>query len=174
LCAGISISWSAVTKSVTLRHQPSGACFIATPCGRIAFSSEPNRDIDLFADLATPQTQLAAAAASAPAADQAPPESEGIAGVAAVTAAAADAAAASGFAAGLLPLLDVCSQEQTWGLLGMDLCCGEAVIAEAGGCRLHQGPGAVSGTYVYTHSEQLQWLVVEICVRAMQKKDGHA
>jgi hypothetical protein len=139
VCAGISISWSAVTKSVILRHVPSGACFIATPCGRIAFSSNPNRDIDLFADLAMPQPQPAAAtsAASTDGADVP---------LVAETAVTADGQAADGFAAGLLPMLDVCGQEQTWGMLGMDLCCGEAVIAEAGGCRLHQAPGVLAAT----------------------------
>jgi hypothetical protein len=135
MCAGISISWSAVSKSVTLRHQPSGACFIATPCGRIAFSSDSNRDVDLFADLAMPQPHITTASASA--ADQALSEGAAVPDE-------ADGKAADGFAAGLLPMLDVCGQEQTWGLLGMDLCCGEAVIIEAGGCRLHQAPGALA------------------------------
>jgi hypothetical protein len=139
-----------VCRSVTLHHTPSGASFIATPCGRTAFSSQQHSDLDLFADLATPQPQLAPppatsptpAAAAAAADTDALPEAADVAGAAGAAGAAA-AAAASGFAAGVLPLLDVCGQGQMWGLLGIDLCCGEAVICEAGGCRLHQGPGGL-------------------------------
>jgi hypothetical protein len=87
-----------------------------------------------------PQPQPAAATTSAASSDEADVPDV------ADTAAAADGTTADGFAAGLLPMLDVCGQEQTWGLLGMDLCCGEVVIAEADGCRLHQAPGALAAT----------------------------
>jgi hypothetical protein len=147
--AGISLSWSAVTKCVTLRHHPSGAALVATPCGRMAFSSSQHcGDIDLFADLATPQPQIAATPAAGDSAS-------------ATGAAAASAAAADGFAAGVLPLLEVCGQEQTCGLLGVDLCCGEAVIAEAGGCRLHQAPGALLQCYTGNHRSTV--FLVEKC-----------
>lgn len=114
----------------------------------MAFSSQQHGDLELFADLATPQPQLAplaaAAADLAAAADGDNITPEGT---------AASAAAASGPTAGVLPLLDVCGQQQTWGLLGLDLCCGEAVICEAGGCWLHQGPGGLGKNCL------LQWLI---------------
>lgn len=146
LNAGVILRWDALTKCVTLHHASSDATLIATPCGRMAVSSQqPPENLDLFADLATPQQQeqqedvpgtafsrfantrnsLAAVAESAEAAD--PAET-----------AAAEVGVPS---AAVLPLQDVCSVQECWGVLAVDLCTGEAVIHEEGGCRLHMGPG---------------------------------
>lgn len=94
----------------------------------MAFSSQKH-DLDFFSDLAAPQPQQQQML-QPPAAGQ---ESSLANGAAATTEETA--------AAPLLPLLDVCGQKQTWGLFAVDLCTGEAVVQEEGGCRLHLAAG---------------------------------
>eukprot|EP00879_Flechtneria_rotunda_P033056 GHRR01036579.1.p1 GENE.GHRR01036579.1~~GHRR01036579.1.p1 ORF type:complete len:671 (+),score=295.85 GHRR01036579.1:383-2395(+) len=151
---------------------------VATPCGRTAFSPGA-RALDMFVDLAAPQhsqesTQAASGAAGDPSTRNSGETS--VVGLEEPTAAstAESSTAASADTAGsandhcqqtsngyapvplALPLLDVCRQAECWGLLGVDLCSGEAVFYEADGCKLQLAPGAKVVAWQNTHEQQDQ------------------
>lgn len=119
----------------------------------MAFSSQqPKESLELFADLSMPQQQQQQQEATDNAADSgagsklpaAAPvgEVEAAAETATTNAAGSDGAAdGAGQTSGVLPLKDICSIQECWGVLCMDLCNGEAVMHEEGGCRLQLGPG---------------------------------
>jgi hypothetical protein len=127
LPVGVILQWSASTSCVTLRNREPNTTIYCTPCGRVA-SGRNLQDplLELFCDLAMPQSLQQPVSVDA---------GEGCGGGGPQTADMVPQAT------GILSLEDVCAQQECWGLLGLDLCSGEAELWESGSCQLSLSPG---------------------------------
>lgn len=154
-CAGVSLSWDAGSSCVTLVHTATGAVISLSPTGHVVYSPDgqpPEPLLECCWDLAGQQVQQRKSSLLAPdeqdsAASQHQPElppseqqdeqhQEGQQEQGGEM--ASDPAGLQGC---WLTLADVCSQPDCWGLLGLDLRTGEAVLHEEEACKLHIAPG---------------------------------
>lgn len=165
--AGTNMQWCAATCRTILEQPASGARLLATPCGLVGFTSHSGAAapgaLESLADL----VQLLPPPQKNPLSSSPQRRTHVVAGAASADAPEAvdDKDTSSLLRAGVPPeqqqlspllpprplgqiwapvtLAEACATPSCWGVLGINLMRGEAVMQEAEGLRLHIGQGAV-------------------------------